>query len=207
MNHRCHCLGRVLRALPITAGAGICFKLLIILNAQGGALAPAPCPLARGPSHTWNVTFSCREYQQYLRPGLHQRSADLERPTGPGKSPVQPRLHPDGEGESQAAGTSITWRGDAHAMGPASSSAPGGVLQPALFPGLMPKAPVVKEERFSRVGCVRELAGCSSHYQRPYRIWTFIPILGTRRHMAGAYPMVLTAIRDATFSVVATSDC
>jgi hypothetical protein len=44
--------------------------------------------------------LSCREYQQHLCPGLHQRSSHPEWPAGPGEPPVQSRLHPDSEGEA-----------------------------------------------------------------------------------------------------------
>lgn len=91
-------------------------------------------------------------------------------------------------------------------MGLVFSSVLGGVSQFVLFLGFMFKVFVVKEERFLGVGCVRELVGCLSYYQRLYRIWIFIFILGTRRYMVGVYFMVFIVIRDVTFFVVVSLD-
>lgn len=106
--------------------------------------APLPCAW----SHL-NASLSCREYQQHLCPGLHQRSADLEWPAGPGEPPVQPWLHPDCEGETWV-GTFTPGRGDAPTRMPTSSS----------VRGLLPLVVAPEALRFRALTCTAS-RGCA----------------------------------------------
>lgn len=142
----------------------------------------APRLLALGPSHTQNASLPRREHQQHLCPGLHQRSTDLEWSAGPGEPPVQPRLHPDREGESQATSTQVEgmpMRGTSPQLWPRWRF-PGGMsllLSPCA--GSRGSCQCVPE-----AGHVRGLAG----------------------HTVGAHLIVLTIIHNFKFSALANSD-
>lgn len=137
------------------------------------------------------MLLSCREYQQHLCPGLHQRSSDLEWPTGPGEPPVQPWLHPDSKGESLAP--------PSHGEG---MPTPGGVSllpsYPALIPGASAQGPHQEGTTLSRP-FQEPCWALHSLCQQPHGMGTLTPILGMRRHIVGAYPMVPTIIHDSKF--------